>query len=122
MVARPFVVPVMRYCSPYWAGKVLDFVTVSWFPTQFMRDVRELRRIVETVDNVNRTVYAEKKAAVKVNKLDSVDDVRGDGDLMPSTSMMDIMRKFHRQLRHPYSSTHSKGQLHDVQRGTAHRC
>jgi cytochrome P450 len=93
MVARPFVVPVMRYCSPYWAGKVLDFVTVSWFPTQFMRDVRELRRIVETVDNVNRTVYAEKKAAVKVNKLDSVDDVRGDGDLIPSTSMMDIMLK-----------------------------
>ncbi|KAG1878786.1 cytochrome P450, partial [Suillus subluteus] len=91
MVAWLIVVPIMPYCFPSW----------------FMRDVWELHHIVETVDSVNRTVFAEKKAAVEVDMLNSVNDVYGDGDSIPS--MMDIMREFHRQVRHPCSSKHSKG-------------
>ncbi|KAG1746406.1 cytochrome P450 [Suillus lakei] len=83
---RPFVLIVTRCCSPYWARKVLDLVTAPWIPTKFMRDVREMRRIVEMMDCVSRKVFAEKKAAMEAE-----DILCGDGDSI--LSMMDIMLK-----------------------------
>ncbi|KAG1781986.1 cytochrome P450 [Suillus placidus] len=83
---RPFVLIVTRCCSPYWAKKVLDLVTAPWIPTKFMRDIREMRRVVESMDCVSRKVFAEKKAA-----MDAEDSLCGGGDSMPS--MMDIMLK-----------------------------
>ncbi|KAG2153235.1 cytochrome P450 [Suillus clintonianus] len=83
---RPFVLIVVRCCSPYWARKILDLITVPWLPTQFMRDVREMRRIAETMDSVSRKKIAEKKAAMEAD-----DMISGDGDSI--LSMMDIMLK-----------------------------
>jgi hypothetical protein len=99
MLLREFVVIVMRYCSPYWARKVLDFVTVPWLPTQFMKDVRELRRIVETMDIGSRKALAKKQAAFDAqNTMDPTDTICGDGDKKPSGQLrdiMDIMREFY---------------------------
>ncbi|KAG1824385.1 cytochrome P450 [Suillus subaureus] len=83
---RPFVSIVTRCCSLYWARKVLDLVTAPWIPTKFMRDIREMRRVVETMDSVSRKVLAEKKAAMEAE-----DMLYGDSDSIPS--MMDIMLK-----------------------------
>ncbi|KAG1739086.1 cytochrome P450 [Suillus paluster] len=83
---RRFVVLVNRYCSPYWATKVLDLVTAPWLPTQLMRDVRELRRIVETMDSASRREFAVKKAAAEAD-----DELCEDSRMPPS--MMDIMLK-----------------------------
>lgn len=83
---RPFVVIVAHYCSPYWARKVLDLVTAPWIPTKFMRDIREMRRMIETMDCVSRKVFAEKKASMEAD-----DMLCRDGDSI--LSMMDIMLK-----------------------------
>ncbi|KAG0708663.1 cytochrome P450 [Suillus ampliporus] len=83
---RRFVVVVNRYCSPYWATKVLDLVTAPWIPTQLMKNVRELRRIAETMDSASRKAFAVKKAAVEAE-----DTLCEDAHSTPS--MMDIMLK-----------------------------
>lgn len=85
---RPFVVIVAHYCSPYWARKVLDLVTAPWIPTKFMRDIREMRRMIETMDCVSRKVFAEKKASMEADGM-----LCRDGDSI--LSMMDLMREFH---------------------------
>ncbi|KAG1725439.1 cytochrome P450 [Suillus lakei] len=73
-------------------GKVLDLVMVPWLPTQFMADVREMRRIVETTDSASRKAFSEKKAAMEAEETpDPVGAVCRDGDSV--TSMMDIMLK-----------------------------
>ncbi|KAG2153237.1 cytochrome P450, partial [Suillus clintonianus] len=92
MKVRPIVAIIMHYCSPYWARKVLDLVTVPWLPTQYMADVREMRRIVETMDSASRKAFSEKKAAMEAEEtLHPVDATCRDSDSM--TSMMDIMLK-----------------------------
>ncbi|KAG1824383.1 cytochrome P450 [Suillus subaureus] len=75
MKVRPIAMIIMQYCSSYWARKVLDLVTVPWFPTQFMADV-----------------FLEKKAAMQAKEMpDPVDTAYRESDSM--TSMMDIMLK-----------------------------
>ncbi|KAG2137315.1 cytochrome P450 [Suillus cothurnatus] len=92
MKVRSIVVIIMQYCSPYWARKVLDLATVPWLPTQFMADVREMRRTAETMDNASRKVFLEKKAAMEAKETsDFIDTTSRDSDSM--TSMMDIMLK-----------------------------
>lgn len=96
MLLREFVVLVMRYCSPFWARKVLDFVTVPWLPTQLMRDVRELRRVVEVMNSSSRKALAKRKAAFGAE--DTVDPVGTkcmEDDKQP-LNIMDIMREFHK--------------------------
>jgi len=101
MLLRPLVVIVMQYCSPYWARKIVDLVTASWLPTQFMRDVRELRRIVETMDNGSQKAFAEKKTVFNAEDMmepQVADTVCEIGDMKPSSQakdIMDIMRKFY---------------------------
>ncbi|KAG1746408.1 cytochrome P450 [Suillus lakei] len=69
MKVRPIAAIIMQYCSPYWARNVLDLVT-------FMADVREMRRIVETMDNASRKAFSEKKAAMEADEtLDPVGTV-----------------------------------------------
>ncbi|KAG1739087.1 cytochrome P450 [Suillus paluster] len=66
---RRFVVLVNRYCSPYWARRVLDLVTAPWIPTQFMKHA-----------------FAEKKSDVEAEDM-SCEDSRS------PPSMMNIMLK-----------------------------
>ncbi|OAX38825.1 cytochrome P450, partial [Rhizopogon vinicolor AM-OR11-026] len=61
---RRFVPMVMRYLSLYWRKKLVDLLTISWLPTQTMKDFRELHRIVEVMDSASRTIFQEKKAAL----------------------------------------------------------
>jgi hypothetical protein len=55
----------MRNFSLYWCKKMADWLTIDWLPTQPMRDLRELRRIVETMDSASRNIFQEKKAALE---------------------------------------------------------
>ncbi|KAG2121145.1 cytochrome P450 [Suillus cothurnatus] len=59
---RPIVPVIMRNLSPYWCRKIVDWLTISWLPTQTMKDLRELRRIVEIMDSASRKNFQEKKA------------------------------------------------------------
>lgn len=92
MKVRSITAFVMQNCSPYWARKVLDLITVPWLPTQFMADIREMRRIVETMDSASRKAFLERKAAMEAEETpDLIDTACRDNDSM--TSMMDIMLK-----------------------------
>jgi len=64
LLFRPTVPLVMRNFSLYWCKKMADWLTIDWLPTQPMRDLRELRRIVETMDSASRNIFQEKKAAL----------------------------------------------------------
>jgi cytochrome P450 len=64
LLFRPTVPLVMRNFSLYWCKKIADWLTIDWLPTQPMRDLRELRRIVETMDSASRNIFQEKKAAL----------------------------------------------------------
>ncbi|KAG1876229.1 cytochrome P450 [Suillus subluteus] len=66
LLFRPIVPVVMRSFSPYWCKKIADWLTISWLPTQTMKDLRELRRIVEVMDSANRNILQEKKAALAI--------------------------------------------------------
>lgn len=92
MKVRPIAAIIMQYCSPYWSRKILDLVTVPWLPTQFMADVREMRRILQTMDSASRKVFLEKKTTMEAEEMpDSIDTTCRDSNAM--TSMMDIMLK-----------------------------
>jgi hypothetical protein len=67
MLFQPFVPIVMRTFSLYWRKKIVDWLTMSWLPTQTMQDFRELRRIVEVMDSTSRTIFQEKKAALELS-------------------------------------------------------
>jgi hypothetical protein len=93
MKVRPIAAIIMQYCSPYWSRKILDLVTLPWLPTKFMADVREMRRIVETMDSASRKAFSEKKTAMEVEEMpDSIDATSKDSHAM--ISMMDIMCEF----------------------------
>ncbi|KAG1746433.1 cytochrome P450 [Suillus lakei] len=80
----PLIGKLMKY--------LLDLVTVPWLPTQFMADVRDMRRVVETIDSASRKAFSEKKVAMEAEETpDPVGAVCRDGDSV--TSMMDIMLK-----------------------------
>ncbi|KAG2345549.1 cytochrome P450 [Suillus weaverae] len=64
IVFRPIVPVVMRNFSPYWCKKIVDWLTISWLPTQTMKNLRELRHIVEIADSGSRNIFQEKKAAL----------------------------------------------------------
>lgn len=66
MIFRPFVPIVTRNCSLYWRKKMVDWLTISWLPTQTMKDFRELRRIVEIMDSASRAILQEKRAALQL--------------------------------------------------------
>ncbi|KAG2036047.1 cytochrome P450 [Suillus americanus] len=66
MIFRPFVPVVMRNCSLYWGKKIVDWLTISWLPTQTMKNFRELRRIVEIMDSASRAILQDKKAALQL--------------------------------------------------------
>jgi hypothetical protein len=66
MLFRPLVPVVMHNFSPYWRKKIVDWLTISWLPTQAMKNFRELRRIVEVMDSASRTIFQEKKAALEL--------------------------------------------------------
>ena len=59
----------MRNLSRYWRQKIADWLTISWLPLKIMRDVRELRRIVEVMDSASRSIFEEKKAALDLPSL-----------------------------------------------------
>ncbi|KAG1862542.1 cytochrome P450 [Suillus subalutaceus] len=48
---RPIVPVVMRNFSSYWIRKLVNLVTTPWIPTEQMKDVREMRRIIELMDS-----------------------------------------------------------------------
>ncbi|OJA08679.1 hypothetical protein AZE42_01173 [Rhizopogon vesiculosus] len=64
MFFRSLVPIVMRNLSLYWRKKILDWITLSWLPTETMKNLRELRRIVEVMDSASRTIFEEKKVAL----------------------------------------------------------
>ncbi|KAG1829189.1 cytochrome P450 [Suillus variegatus] len=66
LIFRPIIPIVMRNCSLYWRKKILDWLTISWLPTQIMRNLRELRQIVEIMDSASRAIFQEKKAALQL--------------------------------------------------------
>jgi cytochrome P450 len=66
MVFRPLVPIVMRNCPLYWRKKIVDWLTISWLPTQTMKNLRELRRVVEIMDSANRAIFQEKRAALQL--------------------------------------------------------
>ncbi|KAG0706161.1 cytochrome P450 [Suillus ampliporus] len=93
MPLRPFVPIVLRNFSPYWRRKIADWVTAPWIPTEMMKDVREMRRIVEVMDIGSKKAFAEKKAALETpTPIDANPEV---GDLKPGRGkdMMNIMLK-----------------------------
>lgn len=67
MIFRPFVPIVTRNCSLYWRKKIVDWLTISWLPTQIMRNFRELRHIVEIMDSASRAILQEKRAALQLS-------------------------------------------------------
>lgn len=96
MYFRPIVPVVMRNFSSYWIRKLVDLVTMPWIPTEQMKDVREMRRIVELMDSSSKQVFAEKKAALETSATLSPIDVQSEvDDLKPGQrkDMMDIMLK-----------------------------
>ncbi|KAG1723804.1 cytochrome P450 [Suillus lakei] len=66
MLFRPLVPIVARNFSLYWRKKIADWLTISWLPTQTMRNFRELRRIIETMDSASRAILQETKAALEL--------------------------------------------------------
>ncbi|OAX34745.1 cytochrome P450 [Rhizopogon vinicolor AM-OR11-026] len=64
VVFRPLMPVVTRNLSLYWR-KFVDCLTMSWLPTQTLRNFRELRRIVEVMDSASRTIFEEKKLALE---------------------------------------------------------
>jgi len=64
VVFRPLMPVVTRNFSLYWR-KFVDCLTMSWLPTQTLRNFRELRRIVEVMDSASRTIFEEKKLALE---------------------------------------------------------
>jgi len=64
-------------------------------PTETMREVREMRRIIEIMDSGSKKAFAEKKADLEITTLSSADAEPEVGDLKPSRrkDMMDIMLK-----------------------------
>ncbi|KAG2146016.1 cytochrome P450 [Suillus bovinus] len=65
LIFRPFVPMVVRKFSLYWRKKIADWLTMSWWPTENMRNLRELRHIVEIMDSASRAIFQEKKAALQ---------------------------------------------------------
>jgi hypothetical protein len=79
--------------------KILNFLTIPCFPTQLMRDVRELRRIVEAMDVGSRKALAKIKTAFNAeDTMNPSGTVCGSGDKPSSQvkNLMDIMRKFYK--------------------------
>ncbi|KAG2347625.1 cytochrome P450 [Suillus weaverae] len=81
---RPSVAIIMRNFSPYWRTKLVDWITAPWIPTEIMKDVREMRRIVEIMDHGSKKAFAEKKAALETSAASSSSQGK---------DMMDIMLK-----------------------------
>lgn len=93
---RPIVPMVMRNFSSYWTRKLVDLVTMPWIPTERMKDVREMRRIIEIMDNGSKKAFAEKKAASETPDTLSPAAMQSEVDgLNPGRrkDMMDIMLK-----------------------------
>lgn len=68
---------------------------MPWIPTERMKDVREMRRIIEIMDNGSKKAFAEKKAASETPDTLSPAAMQSEVDgLNPGRrkDMMDIMR------------------------------
>jgi hypothetical protein len=101
MYFRPIVPVVMRNFSSYWIRKLVNLITTPWIPIEQLKDVREMRRIVELMDNGSKKAFAEKKAALETPASLFPADVQSEvDDLKPGRrkDMMDIMRQFHNVL------------------------
>ncbi|KAI0922504.1 hypothetical protein AcW1_002875 [Taiwanofungus camphoratus] len=84
ILLRPFVPMIMRNFSLYWRNKMVD-----WLPIQALRDVRE---IVNVMDNASKQVFAEKKAALgRTTEQDSARKMDGGGDVGARMRGKDIM-------------------------------
>ncbi|KAG1802771.1 cytochrome P450 [Suillus plorans] len=91
---RPIVPMVMRNLSSYWIGKLVNLVTAPWIPTDKMKDVREMRRIIELMDSGSKKAFAGKKAALEAALTLSPANVQPEVDDLKSgrrKDMMDIM-------------------------------
>jgi cytochrome P450 len=96
MYFRPIVPVVMRNFSSYWIRKLVNLITTPWIPIEQLKDVREMRRIVELMDSGSKKAFAEKKAALETPASLSPADVQSEvDDLKPGRrkDMMDIMLK-----------------------------
>ncbi|KAG0694944.1 cytochrome P450 [Suillus ampliporus] len=96
MHLRPLVPMVMLNFPLYWARKLVNWITAPWIPTNTMKDVREMRRIVDLMDSGSKKAFAEKKAALETSATLSPADANPEvGDLEPSRGkdMMNIMLK-----------------------------
>lgn len=70
ILLRPYVPFVARYFSSYWRNKLVD-----WLPIQGLKD---MRRIVRTMDKTGRRLLAEKKAALQRPPGTNEKPVKGD--------------------------------------------
>lgn len=61
---RPFIPFFVRNFSLYWRNKMVD-----WAPIQALKD---LRRIVQVMDDASQKIFAAKKAALKGDLTDVV--------------------------------------------------
>lgn len=84
MKKQPLILLLMTRCSPYWARKVLSLVTASWLPSRFVKDLREFRLAIETMDSGSQKAFTEKKAALETEKAEPSSQAK---------DIMDIMRE-----------------------------
>ncbi|KAG0707410.1 cytochrome P450, partial [Suillus ampliporus] len=87
MPLRPFVPLFMRNFSPYWTTKLVDWITAPWIPTEIMKDVREMRRIVE------QESFRREKGTLGTSSLARANPEVGDLQPGRGKDMMNIMLK-----------------------------
>ncbi|KAI0296492.1 cytochrome P450 [Multifurca ochricompacta] len=82
---RPFVPLIVRNLSVYWRNKLVD-----WSPVQPLRD---LRRIVEIMDEASRKIFFEKKAELENPTTEVIDNeaIKNEGNLGDRMKGKDIM-------------------------------
>lgn len=81
----------------------MNLVTMPWIPTERMKDVREMRRIIELMDNGSKKAFAGKKATSETPTTLSPTAMQSEVDGLYSgrrKDMMDIMRQFHNIQAH----------------------
>jgi len=91
MKQYPFTGILMNFFPPHWVRKIIGLLTTFWLPTQFLRELRELRRLVETMENGSQEAFAKKKMAFDAEDM----GMRDAKPLSQAKDMMAIMCKLH---------------------------
>ncbi|KAI0292497.1 cytochrome P450 [Multifurca ochricompacta] len=96
---RPFVPLIVRNLSVYWRNKLVD-----WSPVQPLRD---LRRIVEIMDEASRKIFFEKKAELENPTTEVIDNeaIKNEGNLGDRMKGKDIIQSCGLNVHHRHFSS-----------------